>query len=664
MRRNSAKVTVGGAPVSWLGANFWSRTGGPLMWRNYDPAVVRDELRVLAAHGLRQTRSFFYWPDFHPGPNRIDEQKAAHFADFLDAHTETGMQCIPTFIVGHMSGENWDPAWRDGRDLYADVWLVARQAWFVEQMVRRYHDHPAVCGWLISNEMPIYGRRRGEPTAPRRDVTSWATLMVQAVRAGGGSQPVSLGDGAWGIEVTGDDNGYSVRETGELVDFVGPHVYRMDSDRIRQHLTPAFLCEMAAVADKPVVLEEFGLSTDVVSVANQGHYYRQVLNTSLLAGATGWIAWNNTDYDHLYEQPPYSHHPFEMHFGITTNTGEPKAALRELAAFHRTLVGVDFLSLTRDDTDAALVVTSYLERDYPQAMPEQRALAFRSTRQGYISAREASVPVALSREADGLAPDARLYLLPSTQQLLAPTWSRLRELAEGGAVVYLSYCAGDLDFHRGPWQPRLDDMFGVEHQLAYGMVDPIADDVAEFRFTEDFGSIKVGETLRFPVAGNANVRAYLPVEPRGAKVVAVDGHGRPALLRNAVGRGRSSPTRRPTGDERPRSGETVLCTYPLEHLAAVGAQVNPEDSYRIYDALADIAGVARRVTTGDPRVLADTLVHADGRRFAWFVSEHADETTVTPDARGAVLRELSGESVETFTLPPFGVRVVELVAQS
>ena len=51
---------------------------------------------------------------------------------------ELGLGTIPTFIVGHMSGENWDPAWRDGRDLYGDVWLVGRQAWFAEQVARRF----------------------------------------------------------------------------------------------------------------------------------------------------------------------------------------------------------------------------------------------------------------------------------------------------------------------------------------------------------------------------------------------------------------------------------------------------------------------------------------------------------------------------------------------
>ena len=44
MRRNTSRVMAGDAPANWLGANFWSRTGGPLMWRRYDPAVVATEL--------------------------------------------------------------------------------------------------------------------------------------------------------------------------------------------------------------------------------------------------------------------------------------------------------------------------------------------------------------------------------------------------------------------------------------------------------------------------------------------------------------------------------------------------------------------------------------------------------------------------------------------
>jgi endo-1,4-beta-mannosidase len=103
-------LLIGDRP--WLGANFWSRTGGPLMWRRYDPTVVAEELRVLRDHGMNLTRSFCYWPDFMPAPDHLDEEVLGHFGDFLDRHLEAGMGTVPTFIVGHMSGENWDPAWR------------------------------------------------------------------------------------------------------------------------------------------------------------------------------------------------------------------------------------------------------------------------------------------------------------------------------------------------------------------------------------------------------------------------------------------------------------------------------------------------------------------------------------------------------------------------
>ena len=175
------------------------------MWAHYSPTVTRQELETLAEHGCTVTRSFCYWPDFVPAPEQLDEKVLSRFSDFLDAHVELELGTIPTFIVGHMSGQNWDPSWRGGRDLYRDVWLVSQQAWFAEQIARRFGAHSAVVGWLISNEMPIYGG-----PAPSDEVTAWARILVQAVRAAGARQPISLGDGAWGVEVSGKDNGYSL----------------------------------------------------------------------------------------------------------------------------------------------------------------------------------------------------------------------------------------------------------------------------------------------------------------------------------------------------------------------------------------------------------------------------------------------------------------------
>ena len=235
-----------------------------------------------------------------------------------------------------MSGENWDPAWRNDRHLYNDVWMVGRQAWFAAEMVRRFHAHPAVAGWLVSNEMPLYG---GSDT-DHEIVATWARIIKDAVRAAGGHQPFSLGDGAWGIEVTGNDNGFRLTEVSELTDFLGPHTYPVGDDPIRQRYAAAVACELSGTFGKPVIMEEFGVSSDFASDANAATYYRHVLHSTLLAGATGWIAWNNTDFA-LPDQDPYRHHAFEQNFGLTDAHGTPEGhahrdeGLRADAGGHR-----------------------------------------------------------------------------------------------------------------------------------------------------------------------------------------------------------------------------------------------------------------------------------------------------------------------------------------
>jgi len=58
---------------------------------------------------------------------------------------------------------------------------------------------------------------------------------------------------------------------------------------------------------------------------------------------------------------------------------------------------------------------------------------------------------------------------------------------------------------------------------------------------------------------------FLPAEPAdgpgAAEVPATDAHGRPALLLRPIG-----------------PGSLVLCTYPVEHMAALTSRVNPDDN--------------------------------------------------------------------------------------
>ena len=618
--------------TAWLGANFWSRTGGPRMWTHYDGTVVRRELAVLAEHGLNVTRSFCFWPDFVPEPDVLDDEVVERFGDFLDAHSEAGLRTIPTFLVGHMSGQNWDPVWRRGRDLYRDVWLVSQQAWFAAAIAARFGAHPAVAGWLISNEMPLYG---GPATSD--EITAWARILVQAVRATGASQPVSLGDGAWGVETSGRDNGFSLRALAPLIDFVGPHVYPTEDDQVRQFLAPAFACELAGGFGRPVVLEEFGVSSDFASDEHAAAYYRQVLHTSLLAGARGWLAWNNCDYDDLRDQDPYRHHVFELHFGLTDREGRPKPQLRELREFSSLVRTLSESGWERVAGEVALVVPEHFERVLPFTSPEYRQDLRDNLFQAYVVAREADLPVQLHREVDGLPATARLYLAPCAKLLTAPGLERLRDLARAGSTVYLSYFAGSTAGQRGPWLAWLDEIFGVRHRLRPGLVDPIEDNNVAFEFVQDLGDIEAGTKLSFPVAGEASARSYLPVDPVGADVLAVDGHGRPALLRHRLGAGR-----------------TVLCTYPLEHMAARTPSANPESTWRVYSALAAVAGVSRPVRVADPRVLVGRL-HAGDSETVLFVNTSGEAVEAEPLVRDDAGLPPAGGPL---ALGPFGVAAI------
>ena len=165
-----------------------------------------------------------------------------------------------------------------------------------------------------------------------------------------------------------------------------------------------------------------------------------------------------------------------------------------------------------------------------------------------------------------------------------------------------------------------------------------------FTSTADFGDITVGEQVSFGVAGNESARAFLPVEAAGATVLAVDGHGRPALLSRQIG-----------------TGSVVLCTYPVEHMAARTPRVNPESTWRLYAALAAAAGVQLPLAASDPRVMTGRLRTGAGE-VAVLVNTSAQQVEVALVTTGTALYgrgdTASGEPLQELVLAPFEVEIL------
>ncbi len=631
-------------PTPWLGLNFWSRKGGPFMWRTYDDRLVREELQVLVDHGMTVTRSFFLWPDFHPAPDVIDEQMVDRYRQFLVASEEVGIATIPTFIVGHMSGSNWDPVWRDGRDLYRDGFMLGQQAYFIREMVRRVGSSPAIAAWLISNEMPWY-------TGPtdRASARAWAIICTQAVRAGGSQLPVSLGDGVWAQEVIGTDNGFRLRDQQDTTDFFGPHSYPMGTDQTRQLQRAAFICEMSHLG-KPVILEEFGVTDTFAGEQSAADYYRQTLHTSLLAGATGWIGWNNTDFD-MADVEPYNSHLYELTFGVTKVDGTPKQALLELEEFGKILRAVDFARLSRTETRTAVLFPAHIDLDLPivdKSHLQDRELMSDITWHASVAAKLAGLKPAIVRESEGI-PHADLLIVPSNKALLGSTFPALLDRAKEGAHVYVSWFAGSSMSQRGAWWPDIEPIFGARHRLRYGIAER-TDDVVTLTFQVALGGIGKGETLEFAAAGGEYARSHLPLEVVDAEVVAVDRSGRAALIRRRIG-----------------AGLIYLGSFPVEFFGATRRNANEDDQvYRLYGALAAEAGIVPEVQVVGSRTYMDQLEHEDGTRYSWFVSLDPEPVVVAPSvAPGTLLVDvLSGEDLtQKCPLPSFGVRVARHVVE-
>ena len=425
------------------------------------------------------------------------------------------------------------------------------------------------------------------------------------MRPGGGTQPVVARRRRVGHrDRPGATTASRCGDLAALVDFVGPHVYRMETDQVRQHLRAgASSCELAGVAGLPVVLEEFGLSPATsCRRRTPAHYYRQVLHTTLLAGATGWIAWNNTDYDDLADQDPYRHHPFEMHFGITDRHGAPKPPLLELRGFARVLDrGRRPSRCERAGRRGARRVRPTSRRDYPFTQARtRRSCSTRSSRRTSPRGRR-DIRVAVRAGAGRRSPTGYgLYLLPSVKQLTRDRpGCGCRQLAEAGATVYVSYSAGE---QRGrsaaPGGSHTEALFGVRQRtrLRAGRPDRGRRGDADVRRAARRHRGRRGAAFR------RRRRARQPRVPagRGARRRGRRGRrARPAgaaaqAARRRAGGACSAPTRSSTSPprEQPRS---------TRRRPGGSTARSPSE-----------AGAQRPVTVADPRVLVDAL-RARGR---------------------------------------------------
>ncbi len=500
-----------------LGANYWSRVGGPRMWTEWDEPAVREELGWARQMGLDTLRFFLYWPDFEPKPGVDNPIVWERVARFLDLAAEEQLKTFPTLLVGHMSGRNWDPPWRQGRDLWTDPFMVEHEESFIRRSVTRLQTMPSIAGWVLTNEGPLYAG-----TTTPTIFEAWISRMTDAVQEHDPKKrPITLGDGLW--NAMGADTGIQVDMLQKYVDIVGPHVYPEALDPAEVAMASYVHCAMGQ-GRRPVLLEEFGTTDAFGTRDQQGAFYRSQLAGALMAGAVGAWGWCLTDFD-LPTTMPYSHHPFELRFGLLQVDGTQKPTAEAMREFGPL---ADKFGTVEPDRLGVLIPALQTEiipfRRGPEGELMTRAASriLRNLAQLGYNPRVLREPIPPTDRVRQDIPSLLDLDSVDTLFLVAPRIGeplrlRLEEWVRQGGHLYVAYSYTY-------WFPDLTGFLGVERASLYNVKE---------RFTG-------GARIRGAVDADLEIfdgADFVSLSPSGAEVLSRLDTGEPVLFRQPLGRG-------------------------------------------------------------------------------------------------------------------------------
>jgi hypothetical protein len=220
-------------------------------------------------------------------------------------------------------------------------------------------------------------------------------------------------------------------------------------------------------------------------------------------------------------------------------------------------------------------------------------------------------------------------------------YEKAKKYVEGGGFLYASVAADAAI-------PNMEKLFGAR------LVDTAIVSEVTLKFVEPFGGLKAGDTFHFNVPGGGQRFWGSLLEVKGGKIIAVDQEGRPALVTNTLG-----------------TGKTLLSAYPIEtYLAGVPAAFEKqEDTHRIYEAFREWTGVKQAWHSDQPSVEVTSL-QGDHRGYAFVVNHSARpyEVTITSATPLKSARQLTTENPKDLTvdgsnwkmdLEPYEATIVE-----
>ncbi len=640
----------------------WVPARAALQWPiEWDEAEIEADFAKMRDLGFNAVRIDLFWAWFEPRPGDYNPQAFAQLEAMIRLAHRYEIYLHPTLFIGGEVGEAyWDVPWRHGRHPHADPEMLRLQTDHAAELARRYRDESAILAWDLTDEPPYW--IVAEHTTDAMAI-NWTRLIAGAMRRCDPHHAICVGTSMEDLS----RGPFRPDNLTQEVDFFSAHPYSIYSNQLfpdpmlsqRGTYCGALQVLLSGGAGRPVMIHELGASSAQYLPERIAAFDRLTMYSSLAAGANGFLLWCFTDAGpETWQRVPYLRAPHETQFGLTTWDRHDRPAGVELRRFSRIVSQLDLAGLEPAPAEAAILVPhewSKPQGDFSRlGLSGPGSVPYVSTQEGgavsgspervdgednrwlvgswlsaLILARQAGLKACFPREYSDWQGLPIAFLpspLTSTERNVVHVhtrfWETAREYVSQGGALYASLCADAAI-------PEMEGLFGAR------LADHVPVEDVKLTVVTPFGDLKAGDSFCFHPSGRPRHWPAL-VEVKGGQVIATDQDGRPALIANTLGRGR-----------------TLLCAYPIESYLAdqAGAFEGEEGTHRLYRAFSQWSGVAPLFSTDRPSVEVGGLT-GEGRGYAVVANHGPEPQRVTISSR-LPIREVRQVTVD-------GLRPIEI----
>ena len=561
-----------------IGCNYWASHAGIRMWEDWRPEIIEQDLKQLSKAGMQLLRVFPLWPVFQPltvaripwkgsdqelrfgdkplghtpaGKAGVSAEAMEKFRIFADLAEKHNLKLVVALVTGWMSGRLFVPPAFESSNVITDATALKWQKRFVSYFVETFKEHKAIDSWGLGNECNCMAG------ASRDQAWIWTNTITSAIRQADPERTV-LSDMH---SIQCESGSWLIADQSELTDVLTTHPYPQFTPKCGQDQLNTIRNGLHATAEsrlygdvgnRPCIPEELGtLGPVICSEKNAAAYLRTTMFSSWAHDCRGFLWWCAYDQEDL-DFPPYEWVGLERELGLIRNNRKAKPVCDAMQAFGKTLKKMPFKNLPEFRKNAVCVLTRG---------QDQWSIAFSA----FILAKQAGFDIEFQYTNQPLK-KSDFYIVPSvagSSSLYRSEWMALLDRATAGATVLMTYDNAFI-------QP-FDKVFGVEVESREKSLHP--------------ESFKLDEKTLTCI----HAEVVLRLKCTTAEVLLTDLKDNPLLTCNKYGK-----------------GKMLFLNAPLErYLSDTPGVFNRTDVkpyWKLYAMAAEIAGVSRIITSGNPQV--------------------------------------------------------------